>query len=43
MSPKLEDRLDAAYQAGGDREKLDRVYNDWARDYDQDIWASGNP
>ncbi len=43
MSPKLEDRLDSAYQAGGDREKLDQVYDDWARDYDQDIWASGNP
>ncbi len=43
MSPKLEDRLDAAYQAGGDRNRLDRVYDDWARDYDQDLWASGNP
>ena len=43
MSPKLEDRLDAAYQSAGDREKLDEVYDDWARDYDQDIWASDNP
>jgi ubiquinone/menaquinone biosynthesis C-methylase UbiE len=43
MAPKLEDRLDQAYQASGDRDKLDRVYDDWARDYDQDIWASGNP
>ena len=43
MAPKLEDRLDAAYQAGGDRDKLDRVYDDWARDYDQDLWAAGNP
>lgn len=43
MAPKLEDRLDAAYQAGGDRDKLDRVYDDWARDYDRDLWASGNP
>jgi len=43
MARKLEDRLDAAYQAGGDRDKLDQVYDDWARDYDRDLWASGNP
>lgn len=43
MSDKLEKRLDAVYQSGGDREKLDRAYDDWARDYDQDLWASGNP
>ena len=43
MSRKLEEWLDAAYQAGGDRQTLDRVYDDWARDYDRDIWASGNP
>jgi SAM-dependent methyltransferase len=39
----LEDKLDAVYQAGGDRAKLDRLYDDWARDYDRDLWASGNP
>jgi len=43
MARNLEIRLDAAYQAGGDRQTLDRVYDDWARDYDRDIWASGNP
>ncbi len=43
MSDKLEEWLDAAYQTGGDREKLDRIYDDWARSYDQDLWASGNP
>jgi hypothetical protein len=43
MSDKLEIWLDAAYQSGGDREKLDRVYNDCARDCDRDLWASGNP
>ena len=43
MPRKLEDRLDAVYRSGGDREKLDRAYDDWARDYDQDLWASGNP
>jgi 2-polyprenyl-3-methyl-5-hydroxy-6-metoxy-1,4-benzoquinol methylase len=43
MARKFEDWLDAAYQAGGDRQTLDRVYDDWAREYDQDLWASGNP
>jgi len=43
MPDRLEDKLDAVYQAGGDRQKLDRLYDDWARDYDQDLWASGNP
>ena len=43
MPPKLEDRLDAVYQAGGDRQTLDGVYDEWARDYDRDLWASGNP
>lgn len=43
MSEDLEERLDAVYQAGGDREKLDHLYDDWARDYDRDLWATGNP
>ena len=43
MSKSLEDKLDVVYQSGGDREKLDDVYDAWARDYDQDLWASGNP
>ncbi|MGI9464387.1 MAG: class I SAM-dependent DNA methyltransferase [Aestuariivirgaceae bacterium] len=43
MSQKLEGWLDAVYETGGDREKLDHLYDDWARDYDQDLWASGNP
>ena len=43
MAQSLEDRLDAVYQTGGDREKLDTLYDDWARDYDKDLWASGNP
>lgn len=43
MAGSLENKLDAAYQAGGDRRRLDSLYDDWARDYDQDIWASGNP
>jgi predicted TPR repeat methyltransferase len=42
-SEDLENRLDAVYQSGGDRVKLDRLYDDWARDYDRDLWASGNP
>ena len=43
MPDKLEDWLDAVYQSAGDRHKLDSLYDDWARNYDQDLWASGNP
>ena len=43
MADKLEQWLDAAYQAGGDRGQLDQLYDDWARSYDEDLWASGNP
>lgn len=43
MPDNLEDRLDAVYQAGGERDKLDEAYDDWAHDYDRDLWASGNP
>ncbi len=43
MSGDLEERLDAVYHSGGDRGKLDTIYDDWARDYDQNLWASGNP
>lgn len=43
MTEKLENRLDAVYQTHGDRDKLDSIYDDWARDYDKDLWASGNP
>ncbi|MGI9318340.1 MAG: class I SAM-dependent DNA methyltransferase [bacterium] len=39
----LEDKLDAVYHSGGDRDRQDAVYNQWAREYDQDLWASGNP
>lgn len=43
MSYSLEDRLNAVYGTDGDRAKLDAVYDDWARDYDQNLWTSGNP
>ena len=43
MTQKLEEWLDAAYKTGGDREKLDRIYDDWARNYDEDLASSGNP
>jgi predicted TPR repeat methyltransferase len=43
MTRELENWLDAVYQTGGDRQKLDGLYDDWARDYDRDLWASGNP
>lgn len=39
----LETWLDRVYDAGGDRDTLDRLYDEWAGNYDQQIWASGNP
>ncbi len=39
----LETWLDRVYASGGDRQTLDRLYDEWANDYDQQIWASGNP
>ncbi|MFT5502786.1 MAG: SAM-dependent methyltransferase [Gammaproteobacteria bacterium] len=39
----LENWLDRVYDAGGDRNLLDKLYDEWAHDYDQQIWASGNP
>ena len=39
----LEVWLDRVYASGGDRETLDNLYDQWAKDYDQQIWASGNP
>ena len=35
--------VERVYAAGGDREKLNRLYDEWAADYDQHKWASGNP
>ena len=43
MTRSFEARLDEVMQAEGDRGRLDDVYDDWARDYDRDLWASGNP
>ena len=43
MQKKLESWLDAVYETKGDRGKLDGLYDEWARSYDQDLWASGNP
>jgi hypothetical protein len=39
----LETWLDRVYQVGGERRTLNSLYDEWARDYDQQIWASGNP
>ena len=39
----LETWLDRVYAADGDSGTLDRLYDEWAQDYDQQIWASGNP
>ncbi|MBS34655.1 MAG: hypothetical protein CMO26_01870 [Thiotrichales bacterium] len=35
--------LHRVYEAGGDRDTLDRVYDDWAERYDQHLWGIGNP
>ncbi len=39
----MKKKLDDVYQAGGDRAKLDGVYDNWAATYDRDLWATGNP
>ncbi|NNF79888.1 MAG: methyltransferase domain-containing protein, partial [Rhizobiales bacterium] len=43
MTDNFQDRLDAVFRSGGDQALLDEVYDAWARDYEKDIWASGNP
>ena len=43
MDEDLESWLERVYAAGGDRSTLDRLYDEWAMGYDQQIWASGNP
>lgn len=43
MMEDLETWLERVYQAGGDHATLETLYDQWARDYDQQIWASGNP
>jgi 2-polyprenyl-3-methyl-5-hydroxy-6-metoxy-1,4-benzoquinol methylase len=39
----LETWLQRVYQADGKAETLDALYDEWADDYDQQLWASGNP
>ena len=39
----LETWLQRVYQADGKSETLDALYDEWANDYDQQLWASGNP
>ncbi len=39
----LEVWLERVYAADGDRATLDALYDEWARDYDEQLWASGNP
>ena len=43
VNDEIDQWLDRAYDASGNREKLDNLYDEWAKDYDQHIWASGNP
>ena len=35
--------VDQVYAAGGDRQQLNRLYDEWAADYEQHKWATGNP
>ena len=39
----LETWLERVYRAGGDHATLAELYDEWARDYDRQLWASGNP
>jgi len=39
----LETWLERVYQADGEHHKLGELYDEWAGDYDQQLWASGNP
>ena len=40
---ELDTWLERVYAADGDRDTLDRLYDEWAEQYDEHIWASGNP
>ena len=40
---EIDQWADRVYSAGGDRAELDRLYDEWSKDYDQHKWASGNP
>lgn len=39
----LETWLERVYQADGEHKTLAALYDEWAADYDQQLWASGNP
>ena len=39
----LETWLERVYQADGDHQTLEALYDQWAGNYDRQIWASGNP
>jgi 2-polyprenyl-3-methyl-5-hydroxy-6-metoxy-1,4-benzoquinol methylase len=43
MNDEIDQWLHRVYEADGDREKLDNLYDDWATAYDKHIWSSGNP
>ena len=38
----LETWLERVYEADGDHKALQSAYDEWANDYDQQLWASGN-
>ena len=39
----LETWLERVYEADGDHSTLRELYDQWAGDYDRQLWASGNP
>lgn len=39
----LDTWLERVYQADGDHDNLQALYDEWAGDYDRQLWASGNP
>ena len=39
----LESWLERVYDSGGDHSQLKILYDEWASDYDRQLWASGNP
>ena len=43
VADSFKERLETVYRADGDQALLDRAYDDWADDYERDIWSSGNP
>lgn len=43
MTESFDTRLNAFYRSDSSRAQIDNIYDDWAKDYDRQNWASGNP